>query len=149
MKGWVPLAYMSEDTPAADAQTEVTSLDGSAVVDAALDAVGDGLLTCVAYDDDEFDALYVADEVESMYPSEERMQEHFEQLHGYVHLDFTEVELFQNELLPYAGDVHFLVTGFEALTAVRVISGREGLFLSVTPDTPTDALIDAVRGALD
>lgn len=127
----------------------VTSFDAAAVVDAALAAIGDGLLTCVEYDAEECNALYVADEVEAMYPSEERMHEHFDRLHGYVHLDFTEVELFQDELLPYAGDVHFLVTGFEALTAIRVLSGREGLFLGVTPDASTDAVVDAVRAEID
>ncbi len=141
---------MPDETQAeGEVREGVTSFDADAVVDAARAAVDDGLLTCVEYDADGFETLYVADEVEAMYPSEERMQEHFEHLHGYVHLDFTEVQLFQDELLPYAGDVHFLVTGFEALTAVRVLSGREGLFLSVTPDASTDALVDAVRGALE
>lgn len=146
----MPPTPMPEDTRAGTgSEGEVTSFDADAVVDAARDAVGDKLLTCVEYTADDFDTLYVADEVEAMYPSEERRHEHFEHLHGYVHLDFTEVQLFQDELLPYAGDVHFLVTGFEALTAVRVLSGREGLFLSVTPDASIDALTDAVRGALD
>lgn len=132
-----------------DTGSETPSFDAEAVLDAVRDAVEDDLLTAVAYDADDFETLYVADAVYDMYPSEDRMYEHFDHLHSYVHLDFTEVELFQGDLLPYAGDVRFLVTGFEALTVVRVLYDRDGLFLGLTPDASMDAVMDAVRSELD
>ena len=123
----------------------IVGCDARAVVDAAREAAGDSLRTVVEYDIDTFRPLYVDETTRSMYRSEARMYDHFDRIHAFVHVDFTERDLFQEDLLPPAGDVRAIVTEMEGMTLVRILRGDCGLFLGVDPDVRTSSLVDAVR----
>lgn len=73
------------------------------------------------------------------------MIEHFDQIHSYVHLDFAEMELFVDELLPVADRVDYIATGMDVLTFVRIYVEREGLFVAVDPDEQIETIVDAVK----
>jgi len=67
----------------------VVSLDVAAMQAAIEEAVEGSLRSLVEFDADEFNALYVDDLTLQFYEDEDEMQTHFEEIHSYVHLDFT------------------------------------------------------------
>lgn len=121
-----------------------TGFDAGAAVDAAADAAGEDLLLAVVYDRERFEILRVAEVVRSFYEDDAAMREHFADVHSYVHLDFTERELFE-DLFVGAGAVRSFTTHMDQLVAVRVISGTEGLFVSLVPGTPVRDVLAAVE----
>lgn len=106
------------------------------------------LYSVIRYDADDFEPLFVADVTRSMYPDEEVMNDHFERIHDYVNVDFMEMDLFSENLLPAAGEVNYITTGMNDLKIVRVYDGQEGVFLAVNPDETVVPLVEAVEGHL-
>lgn len=136
---------VEEDTTDAG---DVVGFDVDASLAAAREAVGDdAVLLCVVYDDSRFRTVYVDDRVDALYPSREERTEHFGQIHSYVHLDFTERELFE-ELFLQPDGVRAFVTYMGTVIAVRAVSEREGLFLALAPSSPVTELVDAVEDVL-
>jgi hypothetical protein len=128
-------------------RSEVASFDNEAALAAVRDAVDGTLYSAVAFTPAEFDVLYVDDATDDLYPSRERMLEHFEEIHSYVHVDFTERNLFEDTLFSDLGSVRSFVTRMDGLTLVRYLRGREGLFVALDPDecvTDVTRAIDAV-----
>ena len=82
------------------------------------------------------------------YEDEAAMQEHFDQIHSYVHLDFAEMDLFVDEVLPEANRVEYIATGLDVLTFLRIYVGQEGLFIAVDPDEPIEPIVEAVKKAV-
>ena len=135
---------MSEEDTA-----DPVDFEADAVLAAAREAVGeDALYVCVVYDDTAFRTLYVDDDLDATYPDEDAREEHFGQIHSYVHLDFTEMELFR-ELFRHPGDIRAFVTYMDAFLAVRVVADRQGVFLSVAADAAVTDLVEAVEAELD
>jgi hypothetical protein len=131
---------MSGDDPG-----DVVDFDAEAVLSAARDAVGDeAVYVCVVYDAADFRTVYVDDRVDELYDDADERADHFGQIHSYVHLDFTEQQLF-NELFRQPDGVRAFVTYLDSLVAVRVVSGGQGVFLSVAPDAPVTDLVNAVE----
>lgn len=122
--------------------------DGHTAMQAARDAAGPGLLICVAFDADDVETLYVDDRVREMYPDEEAMHDHFAEVHSYVHLDFTEREMFEDLFLD-SGGVRAFATYLDNMTAIRVLGDGEGLFVALAPDAPVTETVEAVERALD
>lgn len=135
------------DEDAADAD-DIVGFDADASLAAARGAVGEGrVLICVAYDDTDFRTVYVDERIDAMYPDEGERRTHFGQIHSYVHLDFTEQDLFEDLFLEPDGTRAF-VTYMGNLIAVRVVTETEGLFLALAPGSPVTELVDAVEDAL-
>jgi len=129
-------------------ESSVVSFDAGAALDAALDADADHVRVCVEYDVEDWELLYVADHVLEAYEEgEAALSTKADDLHSYIHLDFTERELFE-ELAPRSGDVVAYVTRMENHSLVRFLSGREGLFLSLDRRVDLDAVLDAVEAAI-
>lgn len=126
----------------------LVGFDHDAVLTAARGAVGEDLLICVVYDDTDFRTIYVDETVDSVYEDEDARREHFGQIYSYVHLDVLEGELFE-ELLIDSGSVKAFNTFLENLVAVRVVAGREGVFLGVRPGTEVTELVGAVRPEME
>jgi hypothetical protein len=126
---------------------DVVSFDADRVLEGIRDAVGEDLRACVEFDTEAYNPLYVDDATLALYGDEEAMHEQFEEVHSYVHLDFTEANLFTT-LFPAVEEVRYIVTGMDAFTMLRVYVDREGLFVSVDPDASVDAVLDAVSEAL-
>lgn len=124
---------------------ELVRFDGEAALDAALGALKGPLYSFVEFTFDGYNTMYVADETIAMYEDRDEMEEHFSQLHDYVNLDFTEIQLFTDALLPVADEVHYIATSFDYITIVRIYKDDQGLFLAVDPDESIVELVDAVR----
>lgn len=131
------------------AESELVDFDADAALDAALEVAEGAIYSFVEFSMEDFRTLYAADETLAMYESREHMEEHFGQIHDYVHLDFTEIDLFTEDLLPEATEARYIATGFDVITLVRIYRGNEGVFVAVGADEPVDPLVDAVRGATE
>lgn len=126
-----------------------SAIDPAAAVEAARGVAGDGVQTVVSFDRSGFDVAYVADAVEEAYGSREAMLEHYEEIHSYVNVDFTEQELFTSELFPIAEDVRYMATGLDFATLVRIYVGEEGLFLALDPGVDVVAVVEAIEAAAE
>jgi sugar/nucleoside kinase (ribokinase family) len=102
----------------------------------------------VRFDSDGFEPLYVAPETRAMYPDEVSMEKHFSELHDYVNVDFAEIALFSEELLPAAGSVNYVTTAMDGVKILRVYAGHSGVFLALHPDEPVVPLVDIVDAHL-
>lgn len=130
-------------------QSEILTFDVTPAVAAALDVVDGPLYTLVEFDLESWNALHVADETRTLYDSEEQMLAHFEQIHGYVNLDFTEIDLFIEDLLPVADEMRYKTTAMDAMTFVRVYADhRTGLFLALDPGEPVEPVVAAIEDAI-
>lgn len=83
----------------------------------------------------------------SFYPDQQAMTEHFEEIHSYVNVDFTEIELFTEELFPISDRVRYLTTAFDTFTLVRIYFGEEGMFVALDPKESVEPVVDAVETA--
>lgn len=127
--------------------SELVSFPADDAVDAARSVAGDGVHLCVEYDAGGFRVLYADELTLSLYGDRERMREHFAEVHDYVNVDFTEMELFE-ELMVGAGGVRAFVTYMDHAALIRVFGGeREGFFLTLDPDAAVTDVVDAVRDA--
>lgn len=123
----------------------ITSLDAEAMRDAVQDAVDGTLRSFVEFDADDFEVVYVDDVTRSFYDGEDHMYEHFEEIHSYVHIDFTEVDFFTEELFPVSDHVRYLTTSFDVFTLVRVYFDEEGVFLALDRDEPVEPVVEAIE----
>jgi hypothetical protein len=131
-----------------DDSTDVVSFDATAAVEAAR-AVEDGnVLLCVAYTPRTFEPLYASDAILSLYGSEERMREHFAEIHAYVNLDFAERDLFEGMFVGI-DDVEAFVTYMGNFIAVRFLTSADGLFFGLGPRADVTGVIEAVKGAIE
>lgn len=132
---------------------EIVDTDESTLRAAVLGACesSDQCQVIVEYDAERFNVLYASEETLGRYDDEDHMREHFGRLHQYVHLDFTEAELFTDDLLPAADRVEYFVTGTDFATLVRFYRPGQaaGLFIALDPDAPVDSVLEAVRGHLE
>jgi hypothetical protein len=120
---------------------------GAAAIAAARESLGDDLRTVAEYDADDYNLIYIAAWLRDRL-GEEGVEETARQLHGYVHLDFVERDLF-GDLTPVAGEVRTNITRLEHATFVRYLVGDAGIFLSVDPDADLTALCEAMDAALE
>lgn len=106
---------------------------------------GDDVLTFVEFTADEYNVVYVADEVLELYRDEAHMHDHFERVLNHLHLDFMERDAYEDMLLPNAGSVTALTTEMEEMTLLRLLSGDDGLYVALAPSADVRAIIDAVE----
>lgn len=133
---------------AGDRRTDVVDFDADAALSAANEAIGpENLFTCVVYDAKTFQTVYVDDRLETFYADYEEREEHFGEIHSYVHLDFTEQKLFE-ELFRDPEGVRAFVTYMASLVAVRIVREKQGVFFSVAPDAPVTKLVNAVEAEI-
>ena len=124
----------------------LTTLDVEAMQNAVEDTVDGTLRSFVEFTADDFALLYVDDVTLSFYDDEAHMQDHFEEIHSYVHIDFTETDFFTDRLFPVASDVRYHATSLDAFTLVRIYFDDEGLFVALDRDEPVEPVVGAVEG---
>ncbi|NIB98368.1 hypothetical protein [Halobacterium sp. R2-5] len=127
----------------------LTSLDVEAMRAAAEDAVDGTLRSFVEFTDEEFRPVYVDDVTRSFYDDEAHMLEHFEEIHSYVHIDFTETDFFTDGLFPLASDVRYHATSLDVFTLVRVYFGDEGVFVALDHEDPVEPVVTAIEAVHD
>lgn len=130
-------------------RSRLVGFDADAAVDAIRESVEGTLYACSEFTVDDFQVLYLAEETRSLYRDDEQRRSHFERLHSYVHLDFTEVELFTGSLFPTADRVRHVTTGLDTLTIVRIYRDDEGLFVAVDPDEPVQPIVAAAESRIE
>ncbi|WP_232702969.1 hypothetical protein [Halobacterium wangiae] len=127
----------------------VVSIDVSAMQEAIQETVEGSLRSLVEFDKDEFNTLYVDDLSMQFYEDEDEMMAHFEEIHSYVHLDFTEKRFYREDIFPVADRVRYLATGFDVFTALRIYFDDEGLFLMLDRDEPVEPVVAAAESVYD
>jgi hypothetical protein len=128
--------------------SQLVEFDAEAGLTAAREVAGESLYSFIEYTSAEYNVLYASQQTVDLYGSREAMHDHFDGIHSYVHIDFTERDLFSEELLPHAGEVRTIATRQERLTLVRLFHGDGGLVVSLDPDEPIVPVLDAVESAI-
>jgi hypothetical protein len=123
----------------------VHPVDATALREAVEGAIEGTLRSLVEFDDEGFNVLYADDVTLSFYDSPEHMREHFEHIHGFVNLDYSEMDLFTDELFPVSEEVRYLASGLDLFTMVRVYVEDCAYFLALDPDEPVLPAVRAVR----
>ncbi|MEF8840668.1 MAG: hypothetical protein V5A62_03455 [Haloarculaceae archaeon] len=120
-------------------------VDAAALREALSECLDGTLRSLVEFDDDGFNVLYADDVTLSFYDSPEGMREHFEHVHGFVNLDYTEMDLFTGELFPTSEEVRYLATGLDVFSMVRVYVEDRAYFLALDPDEPVLPAVRAIE----
>lgn len=131
-----------------ESTSELVEFDAEAALTAARETAGDAVYSFIEYTSEEYNVLYASPETLEMYGGRDAMIDHFDEIHSYVHIDFTERDLFSEELLPHAGEVRTIVTRQDQLTLIRLFHGDGGVVVSLAPDEPIVPLLNAVESAL-
>ncbi|MFC4448048.1 hypothetical protein [Halorussus aquaticus] len=130
-------------------QSTLVDFDAEAALSAAREVSDDAVHLCVEYTPEEFHTLYADELTMSLYGGDrDEMDDHFEQVHSYVHVDFTERDLF-GDVFRSAGEVRSFVTYMDYVTLVRVLVGQQGLLFTTDPDADVTAVVDAVEDQLN
>ncbi|USZ67745.1 hypothetical protein NGM10_13540 [Halorussus salilacus] len=130
-------------------ESTLVDFDADAALAAARDAGEGSVHLCVEYTVEEFRTLYADETTVALYAGDRaEMDAHFEEVHSYVHIDFTEKDLF-GEIFRAAGEVRSFVTFMENAALVRAIVGQQGLFLSADPDADVTGIVEAVESELE
>jgi hypothetical protein len=131
---------VSEDSTLVD-------FDADAALSAAREVDEEAVHLCVEYTPEEFHTLFADETTMALYGNREEMVDHFEEVHSYVHIDFTEKDLF-SEIFRGAGEVRSFVTYMDHVVLLRFIVGQQGVFLSTDPHVDVTALVEAVEAEL-
>ncbi|WP_435360291.1 hypothetical protein [Haloarchaeobius sp. DFWS5] len=123
---------------------DLVSFDVDAVVQAASEVADHRLQAVIVYTPEQYRRAFVSPQTMALYDDGTAMRRHFDEVHEFAAGDMTERDIVQNELLPRGGDVVSHVTVMEDVIAVRVMAHREGIFLTLSPDTDVMAVVDAV-----
>jgi hypothetical protein len=106
------------------------------------------VISVVRFDTEGFEPLYISGQARAMYDDKEAMNEHFDEIHNYVNVDFAEMALFSEELFPDGGSVKYVTTAMDGMKILRVYAGHTGVFLSLHPEEPVVPLVEIVDAHL-
>ena len=126
----------------------VHDVDAEVLAERLSEAVTGRLWTLVEFDEESFNVLYAPDETIGMYGSESAMREHFGEIHGFVNLDYMEMDLFTDELFPHSERVRFLASGLDLFTMVRVYVDQCGFFVGVDADEEVLPVVETVEAVV-
>jgi hypothetical protein len=129
-------------------ESSIAEFDADAACTAVRETVGGTLLSFTEFDRHGLTILYVADETIDYYGSEAAMRDHYEEIHAYINIDFTELELFTESLFPDAERVEYLVTALDFVKLLRVYHGEVGLYVALEPGEPVEPVVEAIRATV-
>ncbi|MDY7082713.1 MAG: hypothetical protein SXQ77_09980 [Halobacteria archaeon] len=129
--------------------SKIVDFDADSAVEVIKDEVQGTLYSAVEFDDRRFNILYVDDKTLSFYRDSDHMLEHFDRVHSYVYLDFTEIETFKESILPVSNRVDYITTCMDYLKVVRIYRGRQGLFIALERNESVQPLVDSVVENVD
>jgi hypothetical protein len=124
--------------------SELAEFDAEAALERARETCGDGIQSFMEFSQDEYNILYVDEDIVDMYRDEEHLRDHYARVLDHLHMDFMERDTYENTLLPNAGHVTSLVTHTEELTLLRVLGETTGLYIAVDPDCSAEAVTEAI-----
>lgn len=112
-------------------KSEIVGVDVTAAVETAQSGEAT-LYSLVEFDRTGFNTLYVSESTRAAYESDEQMKAHFERIHNYVNVDFTEIDLFTADLFPNSNHVRYKTTALDVFTVVRMyLDNQRGLFFAL------------------
>jgi len=126
-------------------EPSVVSVDAAAMREAVESTVDGALRSFVEFDAEDYGVLYVDDLTMQFYGDEAAMEAHFDEIHSYVHADFTEKAFYTEDLFPISDRVRYIATGFDVFTVMRVYFGDEGVFVTVDRDEPVEPVVEAIE----
>lgn len=83
-----------------------------------------------------------------LYRDRDHLHDHYDRVLSHLHMDILERDVYEDTLLPNAGDVRAIVTYMEEMTLVRVIVGDQGLYVALDPGHSVRAVVAAVEPVL-
>lgn len=129
-------------------ESKLVDLDADAALERARDVCGDGVQSLMEFTHDEYNIVYVHEDIVSMYRDEEHLREHYGRVLDHLHMDFMERDTYENTLLPNAGRVTSLVTRMDELTLLRVFDEQAGLYIALDPGCSAEAVIEVIEPLL-
>jgi hypothetical protein len=124
--------------------SELAEFDAEAALERARNTCGDGVQSFMEFSQNEYNILYVHDDIVEMYRDEQHLREHYARVLDHLHMDFMERDTYENTLLPNAGHVTSLVTHTEELTLLRLLGETTGLYIALDPDCSAEAVTEAI-----
>lgn len=125
----------------------LTDFDAIGALDAVQSRIGEDLLVCAEFIPEDFHIIYVSDTGLDGYRNETDIWVVGDVIHEYMNIDFLERELFR-DLYPQVTETNAFVTYTDYAAIIRVLSGDEGLYLSVDPDAPVSEIVSDVTDIL-
>lgn len=111
----------------------------------AREASESGVQSFTEFTHNEYNIVYVSDEILAMYRDEEHLRDHYGRVVDHLHMDFMERDTIESTLLPNAGRVTSLVTHTEELTLLRIFDDEAGVYIALDPDCSAEAVIEAIE----
>lgn len=124
-------------------RSRIVDFDADSAVDFLKKEVDGTLYSVVEYDKNTFNILYIDDSTLSFYDDKDHMLNHFEKVHSYVYLDFSQLDLTET-VFTEGSSVDYMTTAMDYIKIVRIYCGREGLFVGVDPGEQVVPLVDGV-----
>lgn len=129
-------------------EPELVSFDTAEALERARDLCGDGVQSLMEFTKDEYNIVYVHEDIVEMYRDEAHLRDHYGRVLDHLHMDFMERDTYENSLLPNAGSVTSLVTHMEELTLLRVFEDEGGLYVALDPGCSAEAVIEEIEPLL-
>lgn len=129
-------------------EPKLVEFDAAAALERARDVCGDGVQSFMEFTQNEYNIVYVHEDIVSMYRDEEHLREHYGRVLDHLHMDFMERDTYENTLLPNAGRVTSLITRMDELTLLRVFDDRAGLYIALDPGCSAESVIEAIEPLL-
>lgn len=129
-------------------EPELVAFDVETALERARGVCGSGLQSLMEFTKDEYNIVYVHEDVVEMYRDEAHLREHYRRVLDHLHMDFMERDTYENSLLPNAGSVTSLVTHMEGLTLLRVFEAGGGLYIALDPGCSAEAVIEELEPLL-
>lgn len=126
-------------------EPELVDFDADAALERARDACGSGVQSFMEFTHNEYNIVYVHDDILEMYRDEAHLRDHYGRVVDHLHMDFMERDTIESTLLPNAGRVTSLVTHTEELTLLRIFDDEAGVYLALDPDCSAEAVIEAIE----
>ncbi|WP_435174572.1 hypothetical protein [Halorussus sp. AFM4] len=126
----------------------LTDFDASAALSAVRGVAGDDLRAFVEYDDETYNALFIAERIVDAFGGQAAIDEFAEKLHFNYKLDFTERDMYEDLYAPL-GDVGAFAVFLDRETIIRYVGEREGIYVSVDPGANATPVVEALTDAVE
>jgi len=128
--------------------SSLVGFDADAATEAALDVAGDDLLVSSEYTPECFQVLFLSERLIDRWGNVDDVMDVGEAVHAFMHDDFTERELY-DEIYPSVSETYAFATFTDRATFVRVLTGDEGLYLSLAHGADVTPVVERVKSAIE
>ncbi|MFB6087098.1 MAG: hypothetical protein ABEJ85_01140 [Haloarculaceae archaeon] len=131
-----------------EATPELVSFDAGRALERAQSVVAGQVLVFAEITDRDYNIMYVSGEMLDRFDDVEAdLFEIADDVHEYEVIDFFERDVV-DDLLPVAGEVQAFATFAELVVVVRILTGTEGVYITVPSGTDVNSLVSEVRAVM-